>query len=163
MDIAMIHYVFLFVILLEYACICSIKCVDVKVCFSPFLRACLPHDIECSLDVPVRHILAFYLAAHYHVWIMCLLSQYQTGTQSNQLLSLSFIYLLIVLPSDWHVTCSMSSAYVHRCMTRRVHPFLFLHVGAVLFSNICERFHGSRFIWVLQSQFSLCSQSLLCI
>ena len=67
LHIAMIHYVFLFVILLEYACICSIKCVDVKVCFSPFLRACLPYGIECSLDVPVRHIVAFYLAAHYHV------------------------------------------------------------------------------------------------
>ena len=59
LHIAMIHYVFLFVILLEYACICSIKCVDVKVCFS--------YDIGCSLDVPVRHIVTFYLAAHYHV------------------------------------------------------------------------------------------------
>jgi hypothetical protein len=25
------------------------------------------HAIECSLDVPVRHIVAFYLAAHYSV------------------------------------------------------------------------------------------------
>ena len=80
-----------------------------------------------------------------------------TGTQSNQLLSLSFIYLLIVLPSDWRVNFSVSSAYVHRCMTRRVHPFLFLHVGVVLLPNICERFHGhgSRFIWILQPQYSL--------
>ena len=41
--------------------------VDVRACFSSSLRACLPYDIECSLDVPVCHIVAFYLAAHYHV------------------------------------------------------------------------------------------------
>ena len=33
-----------------------------------------------------------------------------TGTQSIQLLSLSFIYLLIVLPSDWRVTCAACQA-----------------------------------------------------
>ena len=40
-------------------------------------------------------------------------------------------------------------------MTWRVHPFLFLHVGAVLFPIICERSHGSRFIWILHPQYSL--------
>ena len=44
--------------------ICSIKCVDIKACFS--------YAIECSLDVPVCHIVAFYLAAHYHVPLVSL-------------------------------------------------------------------------------------------
>ena len=63
----MIHV--LTVTLFEHACICSssFKCVDARACFTSSLRACVPYAIECSLDVPVRHIVAFYLAAHYHV------------------------------------------------------------------------------------------------
>ena len=72
LHIAMIHYdtCILIVILLE--CACRTECVDIKACFSTFLRACIPYAIECSLDVPVCHIVAFYLAAHYHVPLVSL-------------------------------------------------------------------------------------------
>ena len=90
--------------------------------------------------------------------IMCLLSQYQYWNSKQS--AVEFIFHISSDCLTFWLTCdlrSVSSAYVHRCMTRRVHPFLFLHVGVVLLPNICERFHGhgSRFIWILQPQYSL--------
>ena len=69
--------------------------VDVRACFSSSLRACLPYDIECSLDVPVCHIVAFYLAAHYHVSLVSVSVLELKAFRCSVYLSLSYIYLLI--------------------------------------------------------------------
>ena len=107
--------------------------------------------IECSLDVPVCHIVALYLAAHSYVPLVSVLD---LKAFSCWVVSLSYpqiVYLLIV----WLAACQ---ALVRRCMIWHVHPFLFLCVGTVLLPTIiCERFHGSCFIWILQPH-ALCSQ-----
>ena len=117
------------------------------------------------LSVPSMSPFAISWLSIWRRTIMCLLSQYQYWNSKQS--AVEFIFHISSDCLTFWLTCdlrSVSSAYVHRCMTRRVHPFLFLHVGVVLFPNICERFHGhgSRFIWILQPRYSS-AHSLLCI
>ena len=83
--------------------ICSIKCVDIKACFS--------YAIECSLDVPVCHIVAFYLAAHYHVPLVSLSVLELKAFSCWVYLSLSYIYLLIGV---WLAACQALT--IHGCI-----------------------------------------------
>ena len=133
---------------LEYACNCSIEYVDVAFHLSLGLTYHMWVFTRCP-RLPYRGFV-------FGGALLCA-SCLSTRSQSIQLLSclyLSYpqiVYLLIV-------RLAACQALVRRCMIWHVHPFLFLCVGTVLLPTIiCERFHGSCFIWILQPH-ALCSQ-----
>ena len=133
---------------LEYACNCSIEYVDVAFHLSLGLTYHMWVFTRCP-RLPYRGFV-------FGGALLCA-SCLSTRSQNIQLLSclyLSYpqiVYLLIV-------RLAACQALVRRCMIWHVHPFLFLCVGTVLLPTIiCERFHGSCFIWILQPH-ALCSQ-----
>ena len=134
---------------LEYACNCSIEYVDVAFHLSLGLAYHMYWVFTRCPRLPYRGFVfggallcASCLSTRsqaFSCWVVYIFQYPQ------------IVYLLIV----WLAACQ---ALVRRCMIWHVHPFLFLCVGTFLLPTIiCERFHGSCFIWILQPH-ALCSQ-----